>query len=524
MARDENAVAEHLDYLRRSARELDFANSIPAQLADLVGHHEDLREAARTWRKTADAIEQATGDVQGRLGGIDSAWQGADADAFLAHIREVGLAGHDLIDAMRALADVLEHTVEGVQEQVDDLSDLVAEAADSVSAALLDPEAGPERARKHLGELAKPALELAESISDTYRAFARFCEDLQAGRSTGSVQFDNRMPAQAWDFNAPTPPPAATEAEAVGAVGDPGATGGGETGAGPDGGEAGTSPDGGEAGAGQVGGEAGTSPGGGEAGAGQVGGETGEGVTGDEAETGSPGAGSTGGGAGAGVAGGGGAGTVGGATAATAEAPLPEGGRTAAGEPSAAAPPAAAVAGGAVAGGAVAAGAGASATGGMYGGMMPMGGMMGGAQGAGQDRKNQSRLKSKPEELFGTPPETAPPVFGASPQNQNQPPQEPVARKGKLDLPSVFQSDKPRKSIDDALHPKTADETPKPAPAPATDVPQLKPRTTTASAGETPPPKPKTATASVGDAPPPKPRTGTASVGDAPPPKPRSKS
>ncbi|KAA5833454.1 WXG100 family type VII secretion target [Saccharopolyspora hirsuta] len=445
MARDKNAVAEHLDYLARVSRELDFASSIPADLADLVGHHEDLRGAARIWRETADAIEQATGDVQGRLGGIDSAWQGADADAFLGHIREVGLAGHDLIDAMRALAEVLEHTVEGVQTQVDDLGELIAEAADSVSAAMLTPEDGPERARKHLAELAKPALELTESISDTYRAFARFCEDLEAGRSTGSVQFDERMPAQAWDFNAPTPPPAETEAasaEGTGA-GGAGAAGGGEAGSGATG-----------------------------AGAGAVGG----------------------------------AGATGAGTAA-AEAPLAEGGRTAAGEPSAASPPAAA-AGAAVAAG----GAGAVAAGGMYGGMMPMGmmgGMMG-AQGTGQERKNQSRFKSKPEELFGTPPDTAPPVFGATPQDQKQQPQEPVTRKGKLDIPSVLQTDKPRKSIDDALHPNPANaEAPKPK---------------SAAVGDAPPPKPRTGTASVGDAPPPKPKTGTASVGDAPPPKRRKQS
>ncbi|MER7082777.1 WXG100 family type VII secretion target, partial [Saccharopolyspora kobensis] len=278
MVRDKNAVAEHLDYLARIARELEFANSIPADLADLVGRHEDLREAARVWRENADAVERASADVQGKLGGIDSSWQGADADAFLGHMREVGLAGNDLIDAMRALAEVMEHTADAVQEQVDDLGELIAEAADSVTSALLAPEDGPERARKHLGELARPALELTESISDTYRAFARFCEDLEAGRSTGSVQFDKRMPAQAWDFNAPAAPeqPAKTDPSSAGGSGG---------------------------GSGDAGG------GGGGAGAGAVGG-----------------AGSVGGGAGT----------------AAAEAPLEPGGRTAAGEPSKATPPAAA--------------------------------------------------------------------------------------------------------------------------------------------------------------------------------------
>ncbi|MGW1679063.1 WXG100 family type VII secretion target [Saccharopolyspora sp. NPDC002376] len=429
MAREKTEIAEHLDYLKRIAREMDFANSIPADLADLVGRHEDLREAARIWRQNAEDVEQATGDVKGRLGGIDSSWQGADAEAFLGHIREVGLASHDLIDSMRALADVLEHTVEGVQAQVNDLGDLVAEAADSVSSALLAPEGGPERARKHLGELAQPATELAESISDTYRAFARFCDDLEAGRSTGSVQFDRRMPTEAWDFNVPAAPQLQAETDAASAGGTP-----------------------------EGAGTAGTS---------------GAGCAETAAAT-------AGGGNSAGV----GAGAVGAGTAA-AEAPdLEEGGTTIALEPSAIPPAAAAAAGGAaVAGGAAAAG-----------GMMPMGmmgGMAGGAQNGGQERKNQSRFKSKPEELFGTPPQTVPAVFGAPEQDQKQDQKtsrEGPVRTGKLDIPSILQTDKPRKSIDDALHPKQ----------PNSDAPKSQNNTQSSN--------PKTATASVGDALPPKPR------------------
>ncbi len=421
MARNSSEVAEHLDYLSRIADELEVANSIPADLADLVGRHEELREAARVWREGAENLENAAARVQGRLGGIDSAWQGQDADAFLAHVQEVGLAGNDLVDTMRALADVLDHTVEALQAQLDDLGGLVAEAADSVSAALLAPEGGAKRARKHLAELAQPASELAESISDTYRAFARFCDEVEAGRSAGSVQFDHRMPAQAWDFNAPTPAQPPALAEPAGAE----------------------------------------SAGGGAGGVGAVGG--GAAAAGD---SGAPGGG--------------------------AEHPLSPGDTTRAGEPSAV-PPAAAAAGGA------AGAAGGVAAGGMMGGMMPMGGMMGGAQGAGQDRKNQSRLKSKPEELFGTPPDAAPAVLGESSRDRDQNQERPAATirqsTRRLGVPSIIEPPTPRPSIPDALHPKqTAEDTPKPKPA----------------------------TASVGDAPPPKSKTGTASVGDAPPPKRRN--
>ncbi|PKW12864.1 WXG100 family type VII secretion target [Saccharopolyspora spinosa] len=466
MARNSSEVAEHLNYLSRIADELEVVNSIPADLADLVGRHEELREAARVWREGAEKVENAAEHVQGRLGGIDSAWQGQDADAFLAHVQEVGLAGNDLVDTMRALADVLDHTVEALQAQLEDLDGLVAEAADSVSAALLTPEEGAKRARKHLAELAQPATELAESISDTYRAFARFCDDVEAGRSAGAVRFDNRMPAPAWDFNAPTPAQPAAPAEPAEAEPAEAAAGGG------------------------AGNPAGV--GGGGVGGGGVGG-------GDTAAAG-----------------------VSGAPGGGAEQDLSPGDTTRAGEPSAL-PPAAAAAGGAVAGA-----AGGVAAGGMMGGMMPMG-MMGGAQGASQERKNQSRLRSKPEELFGTPPDAAPAVLGESSRDRDQNQERPAATTPqsprRLGVPSIIEPPIPRPSIADALQPKQkAEDTPKPKPTKASvdNAPPPKPKTGNASVGEAPPPKPKTGTASVGDAPPPKPKTGSASVGDAPPPKRRN--
>ncbi|SDX46493.1 Predicted nucleic acid-binding protein, contains Zn-ribbon domain [Saccharopolyspora shandongensis] len=456
-------VAEHLDYLSRVADELDFANSIPADLAELVGRHEELLAAARVWRKGAESIEHAAEGVQGKLGGIDSAWQGKDADAFLAHIHEVGVASHDVVDTMRALADVLDHTVEALQSQFEDLGALVAEAADSVSGALLEPDEGHKRARKHLAELAQPAQELAESISDTYRAFARFCDDVAAGGSTGPAKLEHRMPAEAWDFNAPAAPAPADPAAAEPAA-----------------------------------------------------------------------AGVDGGGAAGGAGGGGAAGASGTAAAGGPDQELTPGDTTRAGEPSVI-PPAAAAAAGAAAGGAAVAGG--AAAGGMYGGMMPMGmmGGMAGGQGGGQERKNQSRLKSKPEELFGTPPDAAPPVFGETQRDKPEPakPTTPQSRP-RLGVPTIIEPTTPRPSIADALHPKQP-EAPKPATASVGDTPPPKPKKSTASVGDAPPPKsrtasvgdapppkPTTGTASVGDAPPPKPKTGTASVGDAPPPKPRT--
>src|SRR5437764_1780962 len=95
-------VAEHREYLSRVSGELGVANPVEDRFADIVGHWNDLHQAAEMWRRTADHLEHACQRVSGRLGGIDSSWQGADADAFLAHMHEVGLAGNDVVDAMRA--------------------------------------------------------------------------------------------------------------------------------------------------------------------------------------------------------------------------------------------------------------------------------------------------------------------------------------------------------------------------------------------------------------------------------------
>ncbi|GAA4860118.1 WXG100 family type VII secretion target [Saccharopolyspora cebuensis] len=362
MTRTGVEVQDHLDYLSRVARELDTSGPVDRRAAEFVGRHEELREAAEVWRRAADRVETTSDDVQSRLGAIDSAWQGADADAFLEHLRAVGLAGNDLLDTMRGLADALEHTAEAVRLLQEDLVELVAEVADSVSAALLAPD-GAQRARKHLVDLVGPAAEQVTALEEVFTVFARFCEELAGGRPVGELAFDDRMPEQNWNFTAPAPAPDTpapdtpapdTPAPDTPAPATPAAAGDAASDA-----------------------RGGTGPGGGGGGVGAVGG------------------GAVGGGAGGGGA-------------APESPPLPPGGTTGSAEP--VSPPAAA---------ASAAPGGAGGSGGTTGGygMMPMGGGMmggmGGAQGGAQERQNSSRIKANPDELFGgRGDEAAPAVFG----------------------------------------------------------------------------------------------------------------
>ena len=77
--------------------------------------------------------EAVTKHVAAPLGGVDARWEGKDADAFLDHMRKVGLAGGDMSDAMNAMADALEETADGVRGIVQDMAHVLADAADSVS-------------------------------------------------------------------------------------------------------------------------------------------------------------------------------------------------------------------------------------------------------------------------------------------------------------------------------------------------------------------------------------------------------
>ncbi|MEB3368769.1 WXG100 family type VII secretion target [Saccharopolyspora mangrovi] len=353
--------AEHLHYLAGIADELDVAHSIPADAAELVGRPEDFRAAARVWREAAANVERSSGDVDGKLGGIDTAWQGADAEAFVAHIRDAGLAGKDLADSMTGLAEALEHTAEGVGAQQRRLTELVAKTADDVRSALAGSD--EDRAREHLAALAEPARELLESIADYYMAFTRLCDDM-AGVAT-------REPGR-WEAQ----PPAAAATGSAAARAD-------------------------EA--------AGTS-------AASASGESGEDQSGTSAAAGGVAAGAAVGAAGVGM------------------------------------------------------------------GMMPMGmmgGMLGQRGGGNKERQNSSRFKSNPEELFGTPPDSQPAVFGEQPKPQQSEDQKAQAAPGKLDLPSTLQPAPPKPSIDQALAPE------------AEAKPKAEPETGTASVGDAPPPKPR---------------------------------
>ncbi|WP_367134875.1 WXG100 family type VII secretion target [Saccharothrix sp. HUAS TT1] len=346
-------VGPELDYLTGISRRLGVRDLVADYFTPVVGDWNDLHDEAERWRRAGLVAEHVTRDLTKPLGRLDSAWQGKDADAFVDHMRQVGLAGHDMSDAMHAMGEALDQTAEGIRDIVQDMSRVFAEAADAVSGAAALPVDGDRRVVEVLDELHDPAKELHESVRDVLEAFLRLCDGVSGSAGFADVRMEHEYPEKDWTFTAPAKPtapePAVTppaEAEPTGTK--PAATGGGGSGSGGSGGGA---------------------PGGG----------------------------------GGGVPGGGG-GLPGGGSAPQ----MQPGGSTGVSEPHPAEPgprPAAAAAGPS------GAPAGAGGAGVVGGGMM--GGMgAGGQQGGDKEHKSKVQLAGSTEQVFGKPKKSAPPVLG----------------------------------------------------------------------------------------------------------------
>jgi uncharacterized protein YukE len=342
-------VGPELDYLSRISRKLGVVDLVHF-FDPLVGDWNDLREEAERWRKAAKVTEAVTKHVSAPLGGVDARWEGKDADAFLDHMRKVGLAGGDMSDAMNAMADALEETADGVRVIVQDMAHVLADAADSVSGTASLPVEGDQRAIRHIEELKDPVRELHESARQVLEAFLKLCDGV-SGEAGGfeAVRMEHKYPEQNWTYTAPAKPEMGEPAKAsVTAAAGSAASGGAAPGGGPVGG------------------------GGGGVGAGGVG-------------------------------------SVG-APAAAAQQPMQFGGATGVAEQV----PLADKGAGAAQAAAAPGGRPGAAPGGMMGGMAPMMGPMGGGgqQGGDKEHKPKQRLTGSIDDLLGKPKKAAPKTIG----------------------------------------------------------------------------------------------------------------
>ncbi|HEY8372860.1 MAG TPA: WXG100 family type VII secretion target [Pseudonocardiaceae bacterium] len=345
----------HLEYLSFVARELGVPDPVEEYFGPVVGRWNDMHEQAAAWREAARGIEEIVDDLNRPLGGLDAVWEGADCDAFLEHMRQVGLAGGDLSDAMVVMADALDATADAIRQLVTDLVDVLADSAESVSEALMVPMLGEQRAREHLDEKAQSLREIFEAVREVLEAFAQLCDGIDAGGGFAEVAMEHTFPEQnfTFDIELPETPDAAGGADAGSGVHGLGAAE-----------PAGSGPTGAAGGAGAVGGGGGG--GGGFSGAGET-------VAPQPPRTITPPPGYS----------------------AAAFAPLPQ-----EGGPHPGAAPAAAASGRAA----------GMPMGGM--GMMPMMGGMAGAQGGDSEHRRKVQRTTDPTELFGKPRKSAPSVLG----------------------------------------------------------------------------------------------------------------
>jgi len=204
-------VNGHLDYLSQLATRLGVHDPVETYLVPVLGKWNDLHDEATKWRTAAKTAADITSRLTAPLGGLDAAWQGADANSFLDYMQNVGLAGHDLSDALTAMADALDKTATGLHQIASELTDLLTETAEHSSDAMAVPVAGESRARQYLDELDHPSRQLYESVQDVLNAFQKLCQGVHGGQLFGQITMSHKMPTQNWT-PAPQQPTTTTRA------------------------------------------------------------------------------------------------------------------------------------------------------------------------------------------------------------------------------------------------------------------------------------------------------------------------
>ncbi|MEQ0562997.1 WXG100 family type VII secretion target [Amycolatopsis sp. NEAU-NG30] len=195
---DLTAAAEpYLGYLSDLARELGVIDPVETYFRPLVGRWADLGAEADRLREAASVAAEVSTRLDDQLGRLDAGWEGRDADAFVAYIREIGAAGGDLQEALNALAGALDELVETVRHIVVDLVEVLVDAAELTSETMLLPSGGSKRARTQLQETQESAKALHETARDVLEAFDRLCNGVDdPDAASRSIEIRHRYPQE----------------------------------------------------------------------------------------------------------------------------------------------------------------------------------------------------------------------------------------------------------------------------------------------------------------------------------------
>src|SRR5437763_9069392 len=174
---DEVAAAEpYLAYLSELADAVGLIDPVEAYLRPLLADWGLLRQEADRLLSAATVAEAASGRLTDRLGALDAGWAGKHAVALVAYIRQIGVAGGDLADALNALAGALNELVTSLRHIVVDLVEVLVATAEVTSESAMLPIGGTGRARSQPEDAGRSAKALFEAGRDVLEAFRRLCD------------------------------------------------------------------------------------------------------------------------------------------------------------------------------------------------------------------------------------------------------------------------------------------------------------------------------------------------------------
>jgi uncharacterized protein YukE len=197
----EDSVGGYLDYLSQLARQLGVPDPVEEYFAPVVGRWSDMHAEAERWRAAARTADAASAALTTPLGGLDSAWRGKDAEAFVQYMDKVGLAGNDLSDAMTGMGQALDKTADGVREIVQQLAGVLADTAETSSQAMTVPAKGDQRVREHLDHMHRPTKDLFDAVRQVLEAFVKLCDGVEGGKGFEKVAMQHAFPDENFAFS-----------------------------------------------------------------------------------------------------------------------------------------------------------------------------------------------------------------------------------------------------------------------------------------------------------------------------------
>ncbi|KZB82079.1 WXG100 family type VII secretion target [Amycolatopsis regifaucium] len=218
------AAAPHLAFLAELSGHLGLIDPVEAYLTPLAARWEDLKDEADRLRKAAKTAGTVSKELSEDLGRLDAGWSGKDADAFVAYIRDIHVAGTDVEDALTTLAGSLDELVLSIRRILTDLVEVLVDTAELTSETAMLPVGGVRRARTQLEEAQESAKALSEAARDVLEGFVRFCDGVDdPDAASRSIEIAHRFPQEEFKLHdeapagAPVPEKNASDGAAAGA-------------------------------------------------------------------------------------------------------------------------------------------------------------------------------------------------------------------------------------------------------------------------------------------------------------------